>query len=113
MFRHLRTSTAHSVNLCVMIRRTVDLTTSCMKDQGISTKFKAKYSKKGTLHSIIPLEEENSNLVVDSQEEDEEQVWVKVKARSFVITVHNQVIWQGTVKTLVSPAVTTTHLNMS
>jgi hypothetical protein len=113
MFIHLRTSTAHSVNLWVMMRRIVDLMTSCMKDQGIYTKFKVKYSKKGTLCSIIPQEEETSTLMVDSEEEDEEEVWVKVKVRSFVITTHIQVIWQGTVKTLVPLVVTATHLNMS
>jgi hypothetical protein len=46
----------------------------CMKGQGIYTKFKVKYNKKGTLHSIIPLEEEISTLVVDSKEEEEEPV---------------------------------------
>jgi hypothetical protein len=52
--------------------------TSCMKGQGIYTKFKVKYSKKGTLRSIIPLEEETSTLMVDLEEEDEEEVWVEV-----------------------------------
>jgi hypothetical protein len=40
--------------------------TSCMKGQGIYTKFKEKYIKKGTLHSIIPQEEETSTIAVDS-----------------------------------------------
>jgi hypothetical protein len=48
------------------MRRTIEIMTSYMKDQGISKKFKAKYSKKGTLRSIIPLEEETSTLMVDS-----------------------------------------------
>jgi hypothetical protein len=95
-----------------MMRRTVELTTSCMKDQGLYTKFKAKYNNQGTLRSIITLEEETSTLVVDSKEEDEEEVWVEVKARSFVIIAHSQVIWKGTVKTLVPPPVTASHLNM-
>jgi hypothetical protein len=89
------------------------LMTPCMKGQGIYTKFKVKYNKKGTLCSIVPLEEENSTLVVDSEEEDKEEVWVEVEVRSFVITAHSQVIWQGTVKTLVPLTVTETHLNMS
>jgi hypothetical protein len=37
----------------------------------------------------------------------------EVEVRSFVITVHNQVTWQGIVRTLVPLAVTATHLNMS
>ena len=55
--------------------------TSCMKGQGIYTKFKAKYSKKEALHSITPLGEETSTLVVDSEEEEEEEVWVEVEDR--------------------------------
>ena len=61
--------------------------TSCMKGQGIYTKFKVKYNKKETLHSIILQEEETSILIVDSEEEDEEEVWVKVEDRSYVITM--------------------------
>jgi hypothetical protein len=53
--------------------------TSCMKGQGIYTKFKAKYNKKGTLRNIITLEKETSTLVVDSKEEEEEEVWVEVE----------------------------------
>ena len=87
--------------------------TSCIKGQGIYTKFKAKYSKKGTLRSIIPQEEETSTLMVDSEEEDEEEEWVKVKVRSFSITAPSQDIWQGTIRTLVPLGVTATHLNMS
>jgi hypothetical protein len=87
--------------------------TSCMKGQGTYTKLKAKYSKKGTLRSIIPREEETSTLVVDSEEEDGHELWVKVKATSFVITVHNQDIYQGTVRTHVPLATTEDHLNMS
>jgi hypothetical protein len=96
-----------------MMRRIVELMTSYMKDQGISTKFKAKYSKKGTLHNIIHLEVETSTLMVDSEEEDEEEAWVEVEVRSFVIIAHIEVIWQGTVRTLVPLEVTTIHLNMS
>jgi hypothetical protein len=50
--------------------------------------------------------------MVDSEEEDEEEAWVKVEVRSFVITVHSQVTWKGTVKTIVPLAATATHLNM-
>jgi hypothetical protein len=65
------------------------------------------------LHSLILQEEETSTLVVDSYEEDEEEVWVEVEVRSFVITAHIQVTWQGTVKILVPLVVTATHLSMS
>jgi hypothetical protein len=68
--------------------------TSCMKGQGIYTKFKAKYNKKEKLRSIILQEEETSTLTMDSEEEDEEEVWVEVEAKSFVITAHSQEIWQ-------------------
>jgi hypothetical protein len=90
----------------------VGLTISCMKGQGIYTKFKAKYSKKETPRSIIPQEEETSTLAVDSEEEDEEEVWVAVEAKSFVIIVYIQDTWKGVVRTLVPRAVTATHSNM-
>jgi hypothetical protein len=51
--------------------------------------------------------------VVDSEEEDEEEVWVEVEDRSSIITAHSQDTWQGTVRTLVPLAVIATHLNMS
>jgi hypothetical protein len=57
------------------------LTISCMKGQGIYTIFKVKYNKKETLRSITPLGEETSTLVVDSKEEEEEEVWVEVEER--------------------------------
>jgi hypothetical protein len=72
-----------------MMRGTIDIMTSCMKYQGISTKFKVKYNKKRTLPSITPQEEETSTLMVDLEEEDEEKVWVKVEVRSFFITMHS------------------------
>jgi hypothetical protein len=59
----------------------VGLTISCMKGQGIYKIFKVKYSKKETLRSINPLGEETSTLVVDSEEVEEEEVWVEVKER--------------------------------
>jgi hypothetical protein len=49
---------------------------------------------------------------VDSEEEDEEEPWVKVKVRSFFITVHSQVTWKGTFRNLVPLVATATHLNM-
>jgi hypothetical protein len=112
MSRHLQTFTAHSVNLWGMMRRIVGLMTSCMKDQEIHIGFKVKYNRKEMLRSLILQEEETSTLVVDSEEEDEVEAWVEVEVRSFVITVHNQDIWQGTVRTLVPLAATATHLNM-
>ena len=66
----------------------VGLTISCMKGQGIYTIFKVKYNKKETRRSITPLGEETSTLVVDSEDEKEEEVWVEVEDRSFVITMH-------------------------
>jgi hypothetical protein len=59
----------------------VGLMTSCMKGQETYTKFKVTYSKKQTLRSITPLGEEASILVVDSKEEEEEEVWVEVEDR--------------------------------
>jgi hypothetical protein len=64
------------------------------------------------LHSIIPLGEETSTLVVDSEEEEEEEAWVEVKDRSFFITAHKHDTWQGTVRTLVPFASTATHSSM-
>jgi hypothetical protein len=55
----------------------VGLMTSCTKGQETYTKFKVKYSKKQTLRSITPLEQETSILTVDSEEEEE--VWVEVE----------------------------------
>jgi hypothetical protein len=68
----------------------VGIMTSCMKVQGMYTKFKAKYSKKKTLRSIILQEEETSTLAADSEEEDKEEVWVEVEDRSSVTTVRSQ-----------------------
>jgi hypothetical protein len=104
--------TAHSVNLWGTTRKTVELMTYCMKGQGIPIGFKVKYNRKELLRSIIPREEETSTLVVDSEEEDGQEAWVKVEVRSFVTTVHNQDTWKGTVRTLVPLAAIATHLNM-
>jgi hypothetical protein len=69
-----------------------------------------KYNKKEILRSLTPQKEETSTLAVDSKEEEE--VWVEVEVKSFVITVHNHDIWLGTFKTLVPIGATATHLNM-
>jgi hypothetical protein len=90
----------------------VGIMISCMKGRGIYTKFKVKYNKKESFHSIIPLGEETSTLAVDYEEEEEEEVWVEVEDISFVINVHNQDTWQGTVRTLVPLATTATHWSM-
>jgi hypothetical protein len=87
--------------------------TSCMKYQETPIEFKAKYNKKEILHSLTPQEEETSTLKVDSEEEGEEEAWAEVEDRSFVITMHSEVTWKGTIRTLVPLAVTATHLNMS
>jgi hypothetical protein len=79
MFRHPQICIARSISPWGMMIGIVRLTTSCMKGQGICTKFKAKYSKKETLRSITPLGEETSILVVDSEEEEEEEVWFRVE----------------------------------
>jgi hypothetical protein len=70
-----------------MMRRTVGLMISCMKDQGIHIEFKENYSQKGMLHSSIPQEEEASTLAVGSKEEDEEEAWVEVEFILFSITM--------------------------
>jgi hypothetical protein len=64
-----------------MMTGIVGLTISCMKGQGIYTKFKAKYNKKEALRIITLMGEENSTLVVDFKEEEEEEVSVEVKDR--------------------------------
>jgi hypothetical protein len=96
-----------------MMRRIVGLMISCMKYQGIHIGSKEKHNKKEIIRSSTPQEEETSTLVVDSEEEDEEEVWVEVEDRSSVITVHNQDIWQGIVRTLVPLATIVTPSIMS
>jgi hypothetical protein len=113
MSRHLPIFISHSVNLWGMMRRTIGLTISCMKYQGIHIGFKEKHNKKEIMRSSTPQEEETSTLVVDSKEEDEDEVWSEVEVIVFSITVHNLDIWKGTVKTLVLLSTTATHLIMS
>jgi hypothetical protein len=105
--------TTHSINPWGMMRRIVGLTISCMKDQWIHKGLKEKHNKKEIMHSSTPQEEETSTLLVDSEEEDEVEVWVEVQVIFFVINLHNQDIWKGIVRTLVQLATTVTCLIMS
>jgi hypothetical protein len=90
----------------------VGLMTSCMKGQETYTRFKAKYNKKETLRSITLQGEETSILAVDSEDEDEEEVWAEAEDRSSVTTAHNQDTWQGTVRTLAPLAAIVTLSSM-
>jgi hypothetical protein len=69
-----------------MMRNIVGLMTSCMKGQEIHIEFKERCNRREMLRSLILQEDENSPLMVDSEEEDEEEAWVKVEVRSFVIS---------------------------
>jgi hypothetical protein len=109
---HLPIFTAHSVNLWGMMRRIVGIMTSYMKGQEIHIGFKERCNRREMLHSLILQEEETSILMVDLEEEDEEEAWVEVEVRSFVITSPSQVIWKEIVRTLVPLAATSNHLNM-
>jgi hypothetical protein len=71
-----------------------------------------KYNKKETLRSITPLREENSTLTVDSEDEEEEEVWVEAEKRSSATIAHNQDTLQGNVRTLAQLAATAACLNM-
>jgi hypothetical protein len=62
-----------------MIIEIVGLTISCVKGQDTSTRSKVKYDKKETLRSTTLQEEATSILVVDSEDEHEEEVWVEVE----------------------------------
>jgi hypothetical protein len=81
---------ARSISLCGMMIDIVGLMTSCTKGQETYKKFKAKYIKKETLRSTTPLGEETSILMVDSEDEDEEEVWVEAEDKSFLTTTHKQ-----------------------
>ena len=59
----------------------VDLMISCMKGRETYTRFKAKYNKKETLCSTTPWGEEISLLTVDTEDEDEEEVWAEAKEK--------------------------------
>jgi hypothetical protein len=89
MFIHPQICIARSVSPWDMMIGIVGLMISCMKGEDTYTRFKVKYNKKETLRSTTPLGEETSILVVDSEEEDEEEVWVKADDRSYVIIVQN------------------------
>jgi hypothetical protein len=81
MFRHPQICIACSIIPWGMMIDIVGLMNSCMKGHETYTKFKVKYNKKETLHSKTPLGEENSILAVDSEDEEEEEVWINVKDR--------------------------------
>jgi hypothetical protein len=59
----------------------VELMISCMKGQGTYTRFKVKYSKKETLCNTTLRGEENSIRTLDTEDEDEEEVWAKAKEK--------------------------------
>jgi hypothetical protein len=109
MFKHPQICISNYVSLWGMMIGIVGIMTSCMKGRETYTKFKAKCNKKETLRNITPLGEENSTLAVDSEEEEEKEVWVKNKDRSSITTVHNQDTSTRTLALLVAIA---THLNM-
>jgi hypothetical protein len=89
MFKHPQICISRSVSPWAMMIEIVGLKTSCTKCQETYTKFKVKYNKKETLRSITPLGEETPILAVDSEDKDEEEVWVEVEDRSSITTVHN------------------------
>jgi hypothetical protein len=72
-----------------MVIGIVGLMNSCMKGQDTYTKFKSKYNKKETLRNITLREGETSILAMNSEDEDEEEVWVEVEDRSSVTAAHN------------------------
>ena len=60
---------------------TVGPMTSCMKGQEMYTRSKEKYSKKETLRSTTPWEEEISILTMETKDEDEEEEWAEAEDR--------------------------------
>ena len=68
----------------------VGILTWWTKDQGTYTRSKAKYTMKEIMHNIILQEEEVSILGVDTEDEDEEEVWAKAKDKLSVITACSQ-----------------------
>jgi hypothetical protein len=79
MFRHPQTCIAHSVNQWGTMIEIVELMISCMRGRETYTRFKVKYNKKETLCSTTLQGEETSLLVVDTEEEDEEEVWAEAE----------------------------------
>jgi hypothetical protein len=73
-----------------MMIETVGPMTSCMKGQEMYTRSKVKYIKKETMHNITPREEENSIPMVDSEDENKEEVWFEAEDCKYiyVITAH-------------------------
>jgi hypothetical protein len=70
----------------------VELMISCMKVQETYTRFKVKYNKRETLHSTTLQGEEISLLVVATEDEDEEEVWVEAEEKKCVTNAHIQAI---------------------
>jgi hypothetical protein len=57
----------------------VELTISCMKGRETYIRFKVKYNKKETLCSTTLRGEETSILAMDTEDEEEEEVWSKAE----------------------------------
>jgi hypothetical protein len=76
-------------------------------------RIQGELQQKGNVAQFNPQEEDTSTLVVGSEEEENEEAWVKVEFRLFSITTPNQVIWQGIVRTLVLLATIVICLIMS
>jgi hypothetical protein len=83
MFRHPQICISHLISPWEMNIGIVGLMISCMKGQETYTRFKVKCNKKKNLRSTTPLGEETSILAVDSEEEDEEVVWVEAEDKSY------------------------------
>jgi hypothetical protein len=52
-------------------------------------KIQGEVQQEGNTTQYNSLGEETSILTVDSEDEDEEEVWVEANDRSYVTTVHN------------------------
>jgi hypothetical protein len=79
MFKHPQNCIVHSVNQWGTMIEIAELMISCMKGRETYTRFKAKYNKKETLHSTTLWGEETSILTVDTEDEDEEELWVEAE----------------------------------
>jgi hypothetical protein len=64
-----------------MMIKILELMISCMKGRETYTQFKVKYNKKETLCSTTPRGEETSILMVDTEDEEKEEVWAKAKEK--------------------------------
>jgi hypothetical protein len=90
MFRNPQACIAHSVNQWGMMIEILELTISCMKGRGTYTRYEVKYTKKEIMHNTTLKGEEISLLAVAIEDEDEEEVWTKVKEKLSVITLRSQ-----------------------